>query len=266
MGSIHDTVHYCCVTRGNKILYAHSRGDHQLETLAALCLEKTPPYHRWYFETMGGKTYGFLIEDGCVYFTIVDKGLANPGVLRFLENVRDAFKKASKRGFRGSFSSMSSTSVQEQLVPVIRNLIASLEHVSHNWHAEAHSSHVGLSPSPSDVNAQTKAPLLGSKQDKKKQKEHAIAVRDIEMEEHRRSADRGARAESGPMDANNHNGAGSSISTQKDYSSTRSRSIPQNMRKKWWRQVRIVLAIDAAVCLLLFAIWLCICRGLSCLR
>ncbi|GLU16303.1 hypothetical protein SLE2022_327420 [Rubroshorea leprosula] len=277
MGSIQDTVHYCCVSRGGRILYAYSRGDHEIEALAALCLERTPPFHKWYFETIGRKTFGFLIEDGCVYFTIVGKGLANLNVLQFLEHVRDEFKKVGKRGFRGSFSNMNLSTVQEQLMPVIRNLIASLEHVSQSdsdWKAKTPSlDHLGLSPSPSDVNAQidaassTMVPLLGkpSKQEKKKQKEHSIAVRDIELEEHRKSTERGVRADLGPLDSINHNEAGSSISLDKDFGSTRVRSGPQNIRKKWWRQVRIVLAIDAAVCLVLFAIWLSVCRGLTCL-
>ncbi|KAG6431917.1 hypothetical protein SASPL_103489 [Salvia splendens] len=35
---------------------------------------------------------------------------------------------------------------------------------------------------------------------------------------------------------------------------------------KWCRQVRTVLAIDAAVCVVLLVIWLVICKGLECIR
>ncbi|XVF01509.1 hypothetical protein REPUB_Repub04eG0094900 [Reevesia pubescens] len=276
MGSIQNTVHYCCVSKGNRRLYEYSGGDHKIENLAALCLERIPSFHKWYFETIGKKTFGFLIEGGFVYFTIVDEGLENRGVLQFLEHLGDEFKNVARKGLRGSFSGMSSIGVQEQLVPVIRRLITSLEHVSHNgndWKAETSSSdHVGLSPSPSNANAQpeaassTKAPLLGksSKQEKKKLKDHVIAVRDIELEEHRISTDRGVKVDSTALDSNNQNGASSSISLQKDLGSTRIRSSTQNIRKKWWRQVRIVLAIDAAVCLLLLVIWLSICKGIDC--
>ena len=114
----------------------------------------------------------------------------------------------------------------------------------------------------------TKAPLLGksNKPDKKKVKDHVIAMRDVELEEHRKSTDRGARVDSGNLDGVSQGGAGASVSLQKDMGSMRMRSAPQNIRKKWWRQVRIVLAIDAAVCILLFIIWLVICRGISCIR
>ncbi|XP_027330293.1 phytolongin Phyl1.1 isoform X3 [Abrus precatorius] len=251
MNSIQNKVHYCCVYKGNHVLYAYSGGDQEVENVAALCLERAPPFHRWYFETI---------------------------VLRFLEHVRDEFKKLARKGSRGIFPNMNSNHIQEKLVPVIRSLITSLESVSHgssNWRDETSSSfHVDLSPSPSNLNGQveggssTKAPLLGKsgKPEKKKVKDHVIAMRDVELEEHRKSTDRGPRVDSGNLDCISQGNAGASVSLQKDMGSMRMRSAPQNIRKKWWRQVRIVLAIDAAVCIILFIIWLLICHGISCIR
>lgn len=277
MGSIQNTVHYCSVSRGNRTLYVYSGGDHEIENLATLCLERTPPFHKWYFETIGKRIYGFLIEDGYAYFMIADEGLGNRGALQFLEHLRDEFKKVAKKGSRGSFSGMNAIGVQEQLVPVIRRLITSLENVSQSrddWKAETPlSDRVGLSPSPNNANGQTevatstKAPLLGKpgKQEKKKAKDHVIAMRDVELEEHRKSTDR-VKFDSAALESNSQNGAGSSISLQKDLGSMRIRSSPQCIQKKWWRQVRIVLLIDAAVCLILFVIWLSICGGVACFR
>ncbi|KAG2710081.1 hypothetical protein I3760_04G008500 [Carya illinoinensis] len=276
MDKIQNTVYYCCVSRGNRVLYTYSGGDHEVENLAVLCLEKTPPFHRWYFETMCKRTFGFFMEDGYVYFTIVDEGLGNSGVLRFLERVRDEFKKVARKGSRGSFSRMSSIGSQEQLVPIIRRLITALENVSHggsDWTGETPSSlHVGLSPLPSNVNGQiepgssTKSPLLGksSKQDKKKAKDSVVAIRDIELEENRRSTDRVVKVDLDSLNSHNQGGVGSSVSLQKDLGSMRIRSGSQSIRKKYWRQIRIVLAIDAVVCIILFVIWLSICRGFHC--
>jgi len=278
MDSIQNKVHYCCVSKGSHILYAYSGGDKEVEKVTALCLEAVPSFHRWYFETIGKRTYGFLVEDGYVYFTIVDEGLGNLVVLRFLEHVRDEFRKVARKGSRGFSPNMNSVYVQEKLVPVIRNLITSLENVSHsgsNWRDETSSTFgIGPSPSPSNLNGQiesvvsTKAPLLGksSKQEKKKVKDHVISMRDVELEEHKKSTDKGSRPDSGNLDGINQGGAATSSSLQKDMGSMRTRSGPQNVRKKWWRQVRIVLAIDAAVCIILFVIWLVICRGISCIR
>lgn len=278
MGSIQNKVYYCCVSKGNNVLYVSSGGDQEVENVAALCLERVPPFHRWYFETIGKRTYGFFLEDGYVYFTIVDKGLGSSVVLRFLEHVRDEFKKVARKGSRGILPNMNSISIQEKLVPVIRGLITSLENVPHGsstWRDETFSSfNVDLSPSPSNLNGQiegtssTKAPLLGksNKPDKKKVKDHVIAIRDVELEEHRKSTERGPRVDSDNLDCVSSSGAGASVSMQKDAGSMRIRSAPQNIRKKWWRQVRIVLAIDAAVCIILFIIWLVICHGISCIR
>ncbi|XP_022749121.1 phytolongin Phyl1.1-like [Durio zibethinus] len=276
MGSIKNTVHYCCVSKGNRSLYEYSGGDHEIENLAALCLERTPRFHKWYFETISTMTYGFLIEDGYVYFIIVDKGHENRGVLQFLEHMRDEFKNVVGNGSRGSFSGTSSIGIQEQLMPIILHLITSLERVSYSsndWKAETPSSdHAGRSPSSSNANVQleaassTKAPSLGkSSNQEKKLKDHVIAVRDIELEEHQKSIDR-VYVDSTVLDNNNQNGASSSISLQKDLGSTRIRSGSGNIQKKWRRQVRIALAIDAAVCLLLFVIWLSICKGIKCTR
>lgn len=280
MGSIQNTVYYCCVARGNRVLHSHSSGDHEMENLALLCLEWTPSFHKWYLETMGKRTFGFLIEDGYIYFMIVDENVGNPGVLQFLERLRDEFKKVSRKGLRGSLSSANSTSVKEQLLPVIRHLITTLENISHgdrDWTGETPSLHTGLSPSPNssatgqiEVSSSTKAPLLGksSKQEKKKAKDHVIAMRDVELEEHRKSMDRGVNNDSisATLDSSNQGGAGSSIPLQKELGSMRIRSRSQSIQKKWWHQVRVVLAIDAAVCLVLFIIWLGICHGIECVR
>ncbi|GMJ05571.1 hypothetical protein like AT4G10170 [Hibiscus trionum] len=277
MGSIRNTVRYCCVSKSNRTLYEYSGGDHEIEQMAALCLERTPSFHKWYFETIGKKTFGFLFEDGCVYFAIADEAVENHGLLRFLEHLRDEFGNVTRKGLRSSTSSMSSMGVNVQLMPVIRRLITSLEQVSscdNDWKAEVPvPDHAGLSPSTSNAKSQleaassTKAPLLRkpSKQEKK-DKDHVLAVRDIELEEHRKSTDRGVNINSTALDSNNQNGASLSITLQKDLGSTRIRPGSPNIRKKWCRQVRIVLTVDAAICLVLLVVWLSICKGISCTR
>ncbi|CAI9756788.1 unnamed protein product [Fraxinus pennsylvanica] len=117
MGSIQNIVYYCCVLKGGRVLYAYNGADHEIENLAALCLEMTPPYHGWYFQTMNKKTFGFLMEDGDVY--IVKENLGNPRVLRFLENLEDEFRLVAKRGSNRSMSNLNSVCLQEQLVSAI---------------------------------------------------------------------------------------------------------------------------------------------------
>ncbi|XP_033136132.1 phytolongin Phyl1.2 isoform X3 [Brassica rapa] len=251
MGS---TVHYCCVSRGNQILYGYNNGGdhHRNESLAALCLEKTPPFHKWYFETISKRTFGFLIEeDGLVYFAIVDEVFKRSSVLEFLENLRDELKKADFNN------------VQDQLV---RRLIASLERVAESTN---HPTCLPLSsPSidgagQSDVAISTKAPLLGrsNKQEKKKKKgkDHVNTLRGVEVEEQRKSTDRGNVTEC--------SNASSAAAAAATYVPRRDRSSgSQSFEKKWRRQVKIVLVIDAAICLTLLGVWLAICQGIQCIR
>ena len=84
MGSVQNSVYYCCVSKGDRVLYEYSGGDGDTEKLAGLCLEKAPLYHKWYFQTMGKKTFGFLMEEGYVYLAIADVGLGKPELLQFL--------------------------------------------------------------------------------------------------------------------------------------------------------------------------------------
>ncbi|KAK9066795.1 hypothetical protein SSX86_014118 [Deinandra increscens subsp. villosa] len=269
MGSIRNTVEYCCVWNGGRVLYAYNGGeDVEIENLAALCLEKAPSHHKWYFRSMFNKTFGFLMEDGYVYFAIIDQSVGNSRNLEFLERVRDEFKKAAKKGSKRIMSHPNSPFLQEQLLPVIRGLIASLEQVTEN---ATPSPYNGLSPSPigNDNGASTKAPLLGksSKQEKRKMRDHVISVRENGvMEEHRKSADKqGTRVGSSSLDLANQGASVTGVSLTKEVSSM-SRSSTQTVRNKWCRQVRIVLAIDVAVCLILFIVWLVVCRGTSCIR
>ncbi|KAL4309718.1 hypothetical protein GQ457_01G001120 [Hibiscus cannabinus] len=234
MGLNKNTVNCCCVLRGHRTLYEYCGGDHEIENMAVLCLERTLSFHKWYFETIGKRTFGFLFEDGCVYFAIADEDVENHGVLRFLEHMRDEFRNVTRKGLRISFSGMSLIGVEEQLVPVIRRLITSMEQVSssgNEWKAEVPlSDHAGLSPSPSNANAQleaagsTKAPLLRkpSKQEKMN-KDHLIAAEDSKLEEHRKSTDRGVKIDSTAADSINQNRASSLITLLKDLVSTRIR-------------------------------------------
>ncbi|XP_047326941.1 phytolongin Phyl1.1-like [Impatiens glandulifera] len=269
MGSMQNTVFYCCVLKGDQIVYTYnSNGDPEIEKLASLCLERIPSFHKWYFQTMNHKTFGFLMEENYVYFTIADQGLGNSGVHSFLKHVMEEFRKASKKGtLRRTMSNVNSHALQEQLLPVVHRLIASLEKVSQNrteWPTEALSSDNNANGRQNETAVSTKMPLLGrpGKHEKRKMKDHhhhMIGIRDIELE------DRGIAIEnsSGSTDSS----SGQSGPLQKESSLRRSLSGgSQNARRKWCRQVRIILAIDAGLCLIMLVVWLVVCRGIQCLR
>ncbi|XP_047323006.1 phytolongin Phyl1.1-like [Impatiens glandulifera] len=257
MGSTQNTIVYCCVVKCSQIMFAYSNGDPNIESIAALCLERIPPFHKFYFQTMNGKTFGFLMEESLVYFSISDDSLGNSVVHNFLGRLKDEFRKKSKKSLRR----LNSHGLQEQLLPIIHKLIMSL---GDEWPVETHSvGRTGFSLSGcKDVKAQTndgavstKVPLLG-KSDKRKMKEHVIAVRDAELEEiHRKSTDRNS-------DGSSQSVAVSSMQLQKD-SVLMSRQVARN---KWCKQVRIVLAVDVGICFVMLIVWLVICRGITCIR
>ncbi|CAN6808775.1 hypothetical protein F2Q70_00009173 [Brassica cretica] len=256
MGLIKNTVHYCCVSRDNQILYAYNGGDQSNESLAGLCLEKTPPFHAWYFESIGKRRFGFLIGDGFVYFAIVDEALGKVSVLKFLEHLRDEFKKAARKNCRGSFTAaIGSINVDD----VVSKLIASLERVAaETANNELKTRNSNLAEQSEGVSS-TKAPLLGrsSKQEKKRGKDHVVSVRGAELDEHRNSNDRADRCEAS---------SAAETSSQKECVPRRGRSGSHSFEWKWRRLVQIVLAIDAAICLTLFCVWLAICEGIKCTR
>ncbi|KAJ0977246.1 hypothetical protein J5N97_012720 [Dioscorea zingiberensis] len=225
---------YCCISKGGKVLYSYNGGDRELEALAALCLENTPPFHSWYSHSVGKRTFGFLIVDDCTYFAIVDPCDGSSSVYRFLQHIRDGFRRVSKNG------------LQDEIFPIIQRLMASLESVnSPAASTEERSPEVWSS---SDASPSTKAPLLGKHDKKAKMKERVIEVRDCE-EEH---VDRGVRIDVSPEQPMR------GMSLQKS-ASTRARG-----QRLWCRHVKIVAAIDVFLCLVLFGIWLAVCRGFQC--
>lgn len=242
MGSVQNSVYYCSVSKGGQLIYAYNGGDHETENLAALCLERVPPFHKWYFQTMVKKTFGFLMEDeGYVYFAIVDEGLGNDKVLRFLEQLKDEFRKVAKKGSCWTMSNLNSICLQGELVPVISPCNNATGKIVEGGDS-------------------TNALLLGkpSRQEKKKRNDHVIAIRDAELEEDRNSTEL--------IDTNDQDTVVIPIMSQKELCLVRNITSSQNFQKKWCRHVRVILAIDVVVCLVLLVIWLVICEGTKCLH
>ncbi|XP_074587527.1 phytolongin Phyl1.1-like [Curcuma longa] len=235
--SVDNTV-YCCVAKGSKILYSYSGKDAQLESLAVFCLENAPAFHRWYFHSVGPRTFGFLIADGHTYFAIIDPSVGNSAILRFLEHIRDGFMKVAKNGF------------QDELMPIIQRLIESLE----NMPRSAFSLDDGSEGVASgDGSTSTKAPLLGKNwnkhHDRKKMKDKVVQT---------------------DGDAVGHHGGGVlkidvvAPNMSLPRSSSSSRLSVQQGRRLWCRHVKIIIAVDVVICLLLFVVWLAVCQGFTC--
>lgn len=232
VSSVENTL-YLCVAKGSSVLHSYSAQDPELEALAAVCLQNAPPFHSWYFHTDGARTFGFLMEDGYTYFAIADPSSGSSATLRLLQNIRDGFKKASKSG------------VHDELVPVLRSLITSLESMSGPGDRSDQSA-------SSDGPASTDGPLLGSSSSRSDMK----AVKDRVVE----PTDRTVRIDMSPESAVG------AVSLQKcSSSSSGSRVRGQQMGQRLWcRHIKMVIAADALLCLVLFGVWMAVCRGFQC--
>uniref|UniRef100_A0A0D3GVN2 Longin domain-containing protein n=1 Tax=Oryza barthii TaxID=65489 RepID=A0A0D3GVN2_9ORYZ len=245
MSSSADNTVYCCIAKGRKIIYCYNSkdGDPHMETTAALCLENAPSYHRHYIHTAGSRSYGYLMADGHTFFAIIDPSVGNVGALQFLERVREVFRTVNRSGFHDS------------LVPAVQRLVASLEKMPHATFVLEESVEKG-EPSDSSSCTSSKVPLLGrsgSRKDKKKAKEKAASAAVCEDEQH---GTRGVRIDVPPEEVGG-------MSLERSASQSRLRR-QHSSRSLWVRHVKIIIVVDAIICILLFAAWLAVCKGFQC--
>ncbi|OAY75838.1 putative VAMP-like protein [Ananas comosus] len=227
MGSSVESTLYLCIAQGGRIIFSYNTKDRELETLAALCLENSPQFHKWYFHTVSTRTFGYLMSDGCTYFAIVDPTLGKSALLQFLKQIREEFRNSRASG---AFDS---------LTPIIRRLIASMDNMPRSAILAEENFHgVGIS----DASPSSMAPLLP--------KGDGIGDSEID-EDHTHS---GLKI-SMPIEE-----VGALSLERTSSSSTRARR-QYSGRSLWWRHVRIVVLADVALCLVLFGIWLGVCRG-----
>ncbi|KAF8712648.1 hypothetical protein HU200_028405 [Digitaria exilis] len=251
MSSSADNTVYCCIAKGLKVIYCYNSKDGgdpdpQVEATAALCLENSPPHHRHYIHTSGSRSYGYLMADGHTFFAIIDPSVGNAGALQFLERVRDVFRSnvASRNGLHDS------------LVPAVRRLVASLEKMPHATFVLEEAAERGGSNEGSGCTS-SKVPLLGKsgsrKEKKKSSKDKLASAGDGEHEHH---GTRGVRIDVPAEDVGG-------MSLERSSSQSRLRR-QQPSRSLWMRHVKIIIIVDAVICLVLFAAWLAVCKGFQC--
>ncbi|KAJ1266871.1 hypothetical protein BS78_07G012800 [Paspalum vaginatum] len=257
MSSSADNTVYCCVARGRRVIYSYSSkdGDPRTEAAAALCLEHAPAHHRHYVHTSGPRSYAYLMADGHTFFAIIDPSVGNAGALQFLDRVRDAFRSHAAAGRNG---------FHDSLVPAVRRLVASLEKMPHAAFVLEDGGGGGGSPDGGGPGGCTssKAPLLGksgSRKEKKKSSKDKLASAAGDGEDEQHGGTRGLRID---MPAAEEAGGGG-MSLERSASQARLRR-QQPSRSVWMRHVKIIVAVDAVICLALFAAWLAVCRGFKC--
>ncbi|GJN12660.1 hypothetical protein PR202_ga30955 [Eleusine coracana subsp. coracana] len=255
---------YCCIARGRTVIYSYNSkdGDPAVESLAALCLEHAPSHHRHFVHTSGSRTFAFLnpaADGGHTFFAIIDPCVGSAGALQFLERVRDVFRTANNNSHRNGLH-------DSMLVPAVQRLVASLEKMPHA---------AFVLDDENDSSASTctssKVPLLGKSgsrnekkkksKDKAKKKNNVLSPGDGDDEQH--AGTRGVRIDMPPTPAEGVGGGGMSLERSTSQARLRSRQ-QQPSRSLWMRHVKIIIVVDAVICLVLFAAWLAVCKGFQC--
>lgn len=254
MVSFPSAIYYCCVSRGTKVLAAYTAGDAESEKWAAICLERAPPFHAHYFETVRSRIFAFLMDGDHVYFTITDEGLGKPGVLQFLVNVRNHFHQVVENGEAGGVG-LTSFSLREELVPVLQRLIISLESVSKV------DDKYSVTAEPDPLVCHDKDDLKSTTNTPSQEKAKCVAEVKASVEDEENASSKGLAVNVViDCDANGVRPLGCSLQ-KSDNSKV---SAQQLARRKWWRHVWIVLIVDMVLCLILFGVWLRICHGIQC--
>ncbi|KQJ94821.1 hypothetical protein BRADI_3g13440v3 [Brachypodium distachyon] len=247
MSSSADNTVYCCIAKGTKVIYCYSsaKDGGETEATAALCLENAPPYHRHYVHTFGTRSYGYLMADGHTFFAIIDPSVGSVGALQFLDRVREEFIRNNNRN-----------GLHDALVPAVQRLVASLEKMPRVAIVLEDGNRRGGSNESSSCTS-SKVPLLGKgggRKDKKKGKEKGASMGDDDEDEHHGT--RGVRIDVPPEDV-------SGMSLERSTSQSRLRR-QQSSRSLWMRHVKIIIIVDAVICVILFAAWLAVCKGFQC--
>uniref|UniRef100_A0A0C9QXX9 TSA: Wollemia nobilis Ref_Wollemi_Transcript_701_1872 transcribed RNA sequence n=1 Tax=Wollemia nobilis TaxID=56998 RepID=A0A0C9QXX9_9CONI len=281
------------------------RGDAEVQEIAAECLERVPPFHSRFTHATNNRRYSFLIDSGVVFCAIVDEALPKGDGFAFLEHVRDEFNrllKAKGLGNRKDETLLQDRGLNEDLGPVFRRLAAPLMGISRaekirkeEQEEEARALHeeeevaffdpsaaasalLSEKPPQSESNSRPKkdkkslfpmSPRLGkgNKHEKKKVRDQRTEVKEIMMENCSKGLEKGHRLEV-TVDGSSGGGGGgaspvSSMALQRSASMrNKGQQIAQRM---WWRNVKVVLLLDVIVCAILFAVWLCICKGFECI-
>ncbi|TVU43690.1 hypothetical protein EJB05_10178, partial [Eragrostis curvula] len=171
--------------------------------------------------------------------------VGNASALQFLERVRDVFRNANAHR----------TGFHDSLVPAVQRLVASLEKMPHAAFVLEENADRGGSHESSTTSS--KVPLLGksgSRKEKKKSKDKTASPSDCENEQH---GTRGVRIN---MPADEVGG----MSLERSAASQARLRRQQPSRSLWMRHVKIIIIVDAVICLVLFAAWLAVCKGFQC--
>lgn len=336
MGPLPNLVYYAAAAKGTVVLAEHLDGglgalrgpadDNEaaaaaaaaavvLRDEAAQLAERVGACHSRYAFTAGRRHFCCVMdEDGLAVRAIADEALSKADVFAFLDDTRDAVRKAlRRRGLPpGAAAGLGARCLDADIGPVMRRLAAPyvgvpqeevLAAAEHDAAAAAAAAGGGgrlapppgweSAPPPPQQQQQHQGHHQGhhhhqEKADKKKVKEQVSQVKEIMMSNSGQVLHKGEKLEilvgggaggggssadygaGGPPDygvnGGGHHGHHGHPQQQQQQCPVRMKGQQQLAQRTWWRNVKLVLLLDVIVCLVLFLIWLGICKGFQCLK
>ncbi|KAI4319964.1 hypothetical protein MLD38_033495 [Melastoma candidum] len=250
----------------NTILAEFARNS-DLVALGNRCIDCAPAFHSEFSHTCRNTTYTFLIDRPFVFFGIFDGSLAKTERFGFLGRIKSSFLGLVERGLVVDLENLNRYALQKEFEGIIQGIVnpvgclasESPGHVRVRDRDNGTDSDKGMRP--------FMAPLLGTPSKGLKKKK------------------RGNGEHWSVNSGNNHHKEGSfenwaevcgEASCRITFNNGGSRdssggnvlkSVGDRLRvkKAWRRQLWVVLMLDLFFCLVLFAVWLWICRGFQCI-
>ncbi|XP_030549084.1 phytolongin Phyl2.2 [Rhodamnia argentea] len=251
-------IFFVCIARGASPILAEFSGDPDLRPLAHQCLLRAPPHHSSFSHTVRGRSYTFLIADPLAYFAVSDDSLERPEVLRFLDRLRSSFEEAVGREVTRCPDDLRSYCFQSQFDEILRELMRPGGGVFHSWPGSITTSAESSRNASLDGGGAFMAPLLGSPgkglKKKKRLNSESAADGDAKDSNFENKVDVGDHANGSCRDF--------PASMQKSCVHSGER---QRAKQVWKKHVWVVLSIDLLVCVVLFGVWLWVCRGFQCI-
>lgn len=292
MGPFPQLIYYASVCTWSTLTLAeYLDGNGDLPQMASKCLQLLPPYHSRFSHTTNGLMFACIIDHPFLFCTIADEALSRSQVMSFLDQVQREFTAYAKAaGLLADHSRWEAHSLDITFNPIFRRLVCPFvgtpqkekdriaeELFDNQMYANAEADvEAGLGCSYYDSYNQASPcgdvcsgarspsiPLIGktssSKYKLKKHKDEAKAVSEKVEDGKGRPFDKVQRLEV--------KGDVSSPKAQvQRLSSAKSFKGQQMAQRMWWRSVKIVLMLDALICVILLCIWLGICRGFTCTK
>lgn len=269
MAMMSNLVYYASVVRDRSVpLAEYFNSKHEdLSALSVESLSKLPEFHNRFAYTMNKRMYMFLMEESFTYTAIVDEALGKGKGFGFLERVRDEFQlmlrargldaaRLERNAMSADFEGVYKYLVKPLIGVPQKDLVEDPEvsSVEREDRGIGSPTQVG-SPSHHEAGYQHHHHSNGNGSKGGKKDDQNTKMKEIMM------------TQTKPSKYNEGGGGNSSSDMENGGISTRKRGQARNVASKmWWRNVKRVLLLDLVVCCVLFAIWLGICRGFSCVK